>query len=73
MTDLPPARSVLVTGASGLIGRQVVARLAGQADVDTVVATDVRETAAQDREDGVVYEIEDIREAVWESLTEARE
>ncbi|MEB2343888.1 MAG: NAD-dependent epimerase/dehydratase family protein [Deltaproteobacteria bacterium] len=58
------ARSVLVTGASGLVGRQVVARLARERDaVGRIVAVDLREPAAADRQPGVVYETGDVREA----------
>jgi acetolactate synthase I/II/III large subunit len=39
--ELPPPRSVLVTGASGLVGRRVVALLAGRPGL-AVVAADVR-------------------------------
>ena len=36
------SRAVLVTGASGLVGRQVVARLSAAPAIDTVVALDLR-------------------------------
>jgi UDP-glucose 4-epimerase len=56
-------RSVAITGASGLVGRQVVARLASDPAVDTVVALDLREPDASDRLSGVRYETADIRNA----------
>ena len=62
-TELPPARSVLVTGSSGLIGRQVVARLGAEGDeVETVVALDRRTVAATDRLPGVHYATGDVRD-----------
>ncbi|MGH0037210.1 MAG: NAD-dependent epimerase/dehydratase family protein [Myxococcota bacterium] len=54
-----PAR-VLVTGASGLVGSQVVARLADEAQV---VALDLRLPAPEDRVAGVVHLEGDIRDA----------
>jgi len=63
-------RSVAITGASGLVGRQVVAKLAGSPAVDTVVALDLREPAAGDRLEGVVYEQADVRD---DALTETFE
>jgi len=59
------ARRVLVTGASGYLGSQVVAALAARADVATV-ALDVREPAQ--RLPGVAYETADIRAAAVGSL-----
>lgn len=57
-----PARSVLVTGASGLVGRQVLWRLAGEpGDVETVVATDLREPPPDQRLPGVHYAVADVR------------
>ncbi|MEN8159993.1 MAG: NAD-dependent epimerase/dehydratase family protein [Myxococcota bacterium] len=58
-----------MTGASGLVGRQVVARLA--AEDAHVVALDLREPAANDRLDGVCYETDDIREPGLEKHLEA--
>jgi UDP-glucose 4-epimerase len=66
-----PARCVLVTGASGLVGRQVVARLAGERDVETVVALDLREPDPADRLAGVRYERGDIRDPALEKILEA--
>lgn len=57
------ARSVLVTGASGLVGRQLVARLSRESGtVGRIVAVDLREPAPADRQPGVVYETADVRE-----------
>jgi UDP-glucose 4-epimerase len=63
----PPPKAVLVTGASGLVGRQVVRRLAGGPDSERrsavrVVALDLREPAPDARLPGVVYETGDIRD-----------
>ncbi len=55
------ARTVLVTGAAGYLGRQVVAALAKEPGIK-VIATDVREPAAGERADGVIYETGDVRE-----------
>ncbi len=61
--DPGPARSVLVTGASGLVGRQVVARLLEASDsIETLVALDLREPGPEARRSGVVYEQGDIRD-----------
>jgi UDP-glucose 4-epimerase len=61
--DLPPARSVLVTGASGLVGSHVVALLADRpGGIERVVALDVREPAEGDRHEGVEYRTGDIRD-----------
>lgn len=62
------ARStVLVTGASGYVGRLVVAALADAAPREkgsgTIVATDVHAVAKRDRVPGVVYERLDITDA----------
>lgn len=56
-------RHVLVTGASGLVGRRVVARLAPEA---RVVALDVRAPAPAERLAGVAYHKADIRDAALE-------
>ena len=56
-------RAVLVTGASGLVGRRVVASLAAQrGDFRDLVAVDLREPPASSRCDGVTYACADIRD-----------
>lgn len=55
-------RSVAITGASGLVGRQVVALLAAAPEIEKVVALDLREPAEGDRLDGVVYAQADVRD-----------
>lgn len=63
--------SVLVTGAGGYLGRQLVAGLARQRDVggvETIVALDVRPVDADQRLPGVVYATSDIREPGLETL-----
>lgn len=57
-----PPRAVLVTGASGLVGRRVVARLAAGGAVATVVALDLKPVPEAERLPGVVYETGDIRD-----------
>jgi len=57
------ARAVAVTGASGLVGRQVVACLAAEAaTVETVLALDLRVPPAAERLADVVYQTGDIRD-----------
>lgn len=70
MTDrLDPARAVLVTGASGLVGRRVVALLAEEpGTVATIVALDLAEVADDRRVDGVEYLVGDIRDPDLEGL-----
>ncbi len=60
--------AVLVTGAGGYIGRIVVEELArlkaepdGGRQIGTIVAADLREMTARDRQPGVDYEIADVR------------
>jgi UDP-glucose 4-epimerase len=58
------ARSVLVTGAAGYLGSQLLATLAsGKAAVGRVVAVDVREISADRRLAGVEYYQADVRSA----------
>ena len=65
------ARSVLITGASGLVGRQVVERLASQADgPGTIVALDLRQPPPEEQRSGVVYETLDIRNPELPKLLE---
>lgn len=55
------ASSVLITGASGLVGRQVVARLAGESGaIGTLVAADVCLPPEPERLDGVRYVTADV-------------
>ena len=65
------ARSVLVTGASGLVGRQVVARLAVEPGaIETLVAADLRLPPLPERLDGVRYVIADVRDPALGKLFE---
>ena len=66
------ARSVLVTGAGGYIGRQLVEALAADPEsVGTLVAVDVRETAVDERFERVRYLTGDVRDSsMAEMLTE---
>jgi UDP-glucose 4-epimerase len=57
-----PARSVLITGASGFIGSSLVATLADTSDDLRIVALDIREAPADVRRDGVHYVTGDIRD-----------
>ncbi len=72
--DLPPAKSVLVTGASGLIGSQVVTLLAEQLDasgpdaIETIVALDLRVPPEESRVPGVEYREGDIRDPEIEAV-----
>ena len=65
MSDTPTLRkrpAVLITGASGYIGRHVVKSLADEPELlERLVATDVREVHPSERLPGVVYETCDIR------------
>ena len=67
--DARGARSVLVTGASGNVGRQVIARLARDG-VETLIALDQREPNAASRIEGVHYTTGDIREPGLEKVLE---
>lgn len=57
-----PSRAILVTGASGLVGRQVVRRLAAAPAARSVVALDVRDPPEDARVPGVVYAKGDVRD-----------
>jgi UDP-glucose 4-epimerase len=55
--------SVLVTGAAGYIGRELIRALAAEQDrLQTLVATDVREVSTAEQEAGVEYAVADVRE-----------
>jgi UDP-glucose 4-epimerase len=57
------AHSVLITGASGLVGSRVVEILAGdRSGIDTVVAMDLREVPESQRRPGIEYCTGDIRD-----------
>jgi len=52
-----PPRSVLVTGASGLVGRKLVERLAAHpGTIETLVGVDLAPPAPEAQRAGVVYE-----------------
>jgi len=55
-------RAVLVTGASGYIGREAVRQLAELDGLVTLLALDVRETPEEDRLEGVRYLTGDVRD-----------
>ena len=56
------ARSVLITGADGYVGRLVTARLAAsRGSIERIIATDLRPTPAQHRLKGVEYVEVDVR------------
>jgi UDP-glucose 4-epimerase len=61
---------VLVTGASGLVGRQVVARLAGADEPPRVVALDLCQPDVAAQSDGVHYQEGDIRDPAFAKLLE---
>ncbi|MCP4039242.1 MAG: SDR family oxidoreductase [bacterium] len=64
-----PARSVLVTGASGFIGHSLIETLADdRGGLEHIVALDVRETPAEARRDGVIYQVGDIRDPDLEKV-----
>jgi UDP-glucose 4-epimerase len=56
-----PYRSILITGAGGYIGRQVVAALAAdRRDLTTIVASDLQAPPPETRRDGIDYLAADI-------------
>jgi UDP-glucose 4-epimerase len=64
--------SVLITGAGGYIGRQVVKTLYGKyrKDLAAIVATDIREPSHQERLEGVNYHTLDIRSPGLQGIME---
>jgi UDP-glucose 4-epimerase len=65
----PPARSVLVTGAAGYVGCQLVEALArAPGDATRIVATDLRLPPAGERAPGVVFEHADVRSSDFAAL-----
>ena len=69
MADDAGTRSVLVTGAAGYLGRQLVLELArARRTIETLVAVDVRETPARERASGVVYAHADVRDRALPDL-----
>ena len=61
-------RVVLVTGASGLVGRRVVERLASAGSIRRTVALDIREPEVGERRENVEYELGDIRDPALAKL-----
>ena len=62
-------RSILVTGAGGYIGTEVVRGLAEmRARLGNIVAVDVRETPPDRRAEGIVYEQADVRDESLKDL-----
>lgn len=53
--------NVLITGAGGYVGRQVVEKLANDSRVKTLVASDIRLPEAAEQIDNVIYAKADIR------------
>jgi len=71
MSITPSATSVLITGARGYIGRQLVARLAGApGTLGAIVSTDILETPDRDRVPGVIYRLADVRDPALADLME---
>jgi len=64
-----PARSVLITGGSGYLGSQLVARLADdRGGLEKLVSLDLRPVPEAERLPDVVYEAGDIRDSVVAEL-----
>lgn len=57
-----PPRTILITGAGGYIGSQLVRRLAEQPDRYRVIAIDVREVPSELRASNVEYHVADVRD-----------
>ena len=69
MTAERSGRSVLVTGATGYIGRQLVEALAAEPDgIDRIVAVDVRPTPTAEQLRGVAYVVADVRDPALASI-----
>ncbi len=72
--ETPPPRSVAITGASGLVGRQVVAHLAAEpGTVERILALDVRPPNRVGRLAGVSYEEADVRDSAFGKRFEAHD
>lgn len=68
MTTLP-YRSVLITGAGGYIGSQLVEALAQDPrDIESIVAADLRLPPPDEQQPGVVYAVADVRASLTELL-----
>jgi UDP-glucose 4-epimerase len=72
MADPRTDRSVLVTGAGGYLGRQLIRALAATG-VTTTVAVDVRDEPVEDRVGGVVYCTGDVRDPALADLLREHE
>jgi UDP-glucose 4-epimerase len=58
------ARSVAIVGAAGHVGGKVIERLVGdRRAVETILAVDIREVPADQQQEGVIYEVLDVRSA----------
>lgn len=64
-------RRVLITGADGFLGRGLVATLAQEPALATVLAADVREVPAPRRAAGVSYVVQDVRDPALRGLLAA--
>ena len=60
MTDTP--RSILITGAGGYLGTEIIRRLAQDTLRYQITACDVREVPAEDRHSEVDYRVGDVRD-----------
>ncbi len=66
---MTPPRAVLVTGASGYLGRLVTNALAREREaVPVLVATDIRPIPQAERVEGVIYDALDVRSPDLEAL-----